>query len=105
MSANESTDVSGSAVLVEQQSLSPREYISQYAKRVRSGDIGSLPIIIGLIIIAVILTVFLTSRLGELLHTAEMPDRSGLVVMMTVLIAFLTLLPATAQARPARQHP
>ena len=54
MSANESTEVSGSAVLVEQQSLSPREYVGQYARRVRSGDIGSLPIIIGLIIIAII---------------------------------------------------
>ncbi|MEZ4583611.1 MAG: alcohol dehydrogenase catalytic domain-containing protein [Caldilineaceae bacterium] len=54
MSVNESTEVSGSAVLVEQQSLSPREYVGQYARRVRSGDIGSLPIIIGLIIIAII---------------------------------------------------
>ncbi len=54
MSANESHEVTGTAVLVEQQTLSPRAYLSDYMRRVRSGDLGSLPIIVGLLIIAVV---------------------------------------------------
>lgn len=55
MATNDSSgDMSGAAVLLEQQSVSPGQYVRDYGRRVRSGDIGSLPIIIGLIIIAIV---------------------------------------------------
>ena len=43
-----------SALLASQKSQSLGEYIGGYFKRVRSGDLGSIPIIIGLIVIAII---------------------------------------------------
>lgn len=43
-----------SALLASQQPQTPGEYISGYLRRLRSGDLGSLPIIFGLIAIAVI---------------------------------------------------
>lgn len=45
---------SGQAMLAEQTSLSTSEYIAGYIKRMRSGDIGALPIVVGLILIALI---------------------------------------------------
>ena len=43
-----------SALLASQKSQSLGEYIGGYFKRVRSGDLGSIPIVVGLIIIAII---------------------------------------------------
>jgi D-xylose transport system permease protein len=45
---------SSQAVLAEQKSLSTGEFLANYWKRVRGGDIGSLPIIVGLLLIALI---------------------------------------------------
>ena len=45
---------SGQAMLAEQTVLSTSGYISSYFKRMRSGDFGTLPIVIGLLIIALI---------------------------------------------------
>jgi D-xylose transport system permease protein len=43
-----------SALQKSKRTLTAREYIANYFQRVRSGDLGSLPIIVGLIIIAII---------------------------------------------------
>lgn len=43
-----------SALLASQQAQTAGEYISGYFKRLRAGELGSIPIIIGLIVIAVI---------------------------------------------------
>ncbi len=43
-----------SALLASQQAQSPMEYIRSYLSRLRSGDFGSLPIILGLVFIAII---------------------------------------------------
>jgi D-xylose transport system permease protein len=53
MNENQITD-SQNMLLASQQTPSTKVYFHAYLQRVRSGDIGSLPIIIGLIIIAVI---------------------------------------------------
>ncbi len=45
---------SSQAVLAEQKTLSTGEFLANYWKRVRGGDIGSLPIIVGLLLIALI---------------------------------------------------
>jgi D-xylose transport system permease protein len=45
---------SGQAALAEQTSLSTSEYVAGYFKRMRSGDFGMLPIIVGLLLIALI---------------------------------------------------
>jgi D-xylose transport system permease protein len=54
------------ALQAGQTQLSVGDYLSNYFKRVRSGDLGSLPIILGLVIIAVIFQTqnenFLTAR-------------------------------------------
>lgn len=64
MSASKSTVEN--ALLASQTQLSVGDYIGNYFKRVRSGDLGSLPIIIGLLIIAAIFQSqnenFLTAR-------------------------------------------
>lgn len=57
MTTNEEIKTSArqeSALLASQKSQSLGEYIGSYFKRVRSGDLGSIPIIIGLIVIAFI---------------------------------------------------
>jgi D-xylose transport system permease protein len=43
-----------SALLASQQPQSPAEYIQGYINRLRGGDLGTLPIVIGLIVIAII---------------------------------------------------
>lgn len=43
-----------SALLASQQPQSPIEFLQAYFRRLRSGDLGSLPIIFGLIVIAII---------------------------------------------------
>ncbi|RME76740.1 MAG: ABC transporter permease [Chloroflexi bacterium] len=52
MSVKESTQKS--ALLASQARITPAEYIQNYIKRVSSGDLGSIPIILGLLLIAVI---------------------------------------------------
>jgi D-xylose transport system permease protein len=47
-------DISGQVEVAESRSMPLGDYASNYWKRIRAGDIGSLPIIIGLIIIAII---------------------------------------------------
>jgi len=54
MSEQDSQANSGQAMLAERTSLSTSGYISSYLKRMRSGDFGTLPIVIGLLIIALI---------------------------------------------------
>ncbi|MBW7881670.1 MAG: ABC transporter permease [Caldilineaceae bacterium] len=54
MSAQDSEIGSGQAALAEQATLSTGEYIQGYLKRVRGGELGTLPIIIGLVLIALI---------------------------------------------------
>ncbi len=54
MSEQDIQTSSGQAAMAEQTSLSTSAYISGYLKRMRSGDFGALPIVIGLIIIALI---------------------------------------------------
>lgn len=55
-----------SALLASQQPQSPGEYVRAYINRLRGGDLGSLPIILGLVIIAIIFqsanSAFLTPR-------------------------------------------
>lgn len=62
----DSTSEPISALLASQQPQTPTEYVRAYLKRIRSGDLGSLPIIFGLIIIAIIFQTqnqnFLTPR-------------------------------------------
>lgn len=43
-----------SALLASQSAQSPGEYLSQWWRKVRAGDIGTLPIILGLVVIAII---------------------------------------------------
>lgn len=66
MSVKNSTTASESALMAGQAAQSPSEYIQSYLKRVTSGDLGSLPIILGLILIAIIFQSqnenFLTAR-------------------------------------------
>ena len=66
MSVKNSTTASESALMAGQVAQSPSEYIQSYLKRVTSGDLGSLPIILGLILIAIIFQSqnenFLTAR-------------------------------------------
>lgn len=54
MSEQDLQSNSGQSMLAEQTSLSTSEYVSGYFKRMRAGDFGALPIVIGLIIIALI---------------------------------------------------
>ena len=54
MSEQDLQSNSGQAMLAEQTSLSTSEFVSGYFKRMRSGDFGALPIVIGLLIIALI---------------------------------------------------
>ena len=54
MSKQDPQTNSGQAMLAEQTVLSTSGYISSYFKRMRSGDFGTLPIVIGLLIIALI---------------------------------------------------
>lgn len=54
MSEQDSQTNSGQSMLAERTSLSTSGYISSYLKRMRSGDFGTLPIVIGLLIIALI---------------------------------------------------
>lgn len=62
----ETTSTPQNALLASQTSLSPIEYVRSYLKRVRAGDLGSLPIVLGLVIIAIIFQTqnenFLTAR-------------------------------------------
>lgn len=44
----------GQAILAEQTSLSTGAFIQNYLKRIRAGEIGALPIVVGLILIAAI---------------------------------------------------
>ena len=57
---------STNALLQSTATISPKEYLRNYFRRMKSGDMGSLPIIIGLIIIAIIFQTqnehFLTPR-------------------------------------------
>lgn len=48
------TEVPGQVEVAETRSLPVGDFVSNYLKRLRSGDVGSLPILIGLIIIAII---------------------------------------------------
>jgi D-xylose transport system permease protein len=54
MSETELTPTSGPPVLREAQSQSLSDYINAYFKRLRAGDLGALPIILGMILITVI---------------------------------------------------
>lgn len=54
MSSNIEEKVPESALLSSTSSLSVGDYVSSYLKRIRAGDLGSLPIILGLLVIAVI---------------------------------------------------
>ncbi len=54
MSETQLTPTSERSILKEAQSQSLGQYVSAYIKRLRSGDIGSLPIILGLIVITII---------------------------------------------------
>ncbi len=47
-------DPARSALLASQDAQSPMEYVTAAIRRIRAGDIGSLPIILGLVVIAVI---------------------------------------------------
>lgn len=49
-----STETTQSALLASQQTQSPAEYIRAYLSRLRSGDLGALPIVLGLVVIAAI---------------------------------------------------
>ena len=66
MTAENPTTAPESALLAGQAAQSPAEYIQAYLRRVTSGDLGSLPIILGLIIIAIVFQSqnenFLTAR-------------------------------------------
>lgn len=66
MSVENPTTAPESALLAGQAAQSPSEYLQGYLKRVTSGDLGSLPIILGLIIIAIVFQSqnqnFLTAR-------------------------------------------
>jgi D-xylose transport system permease protein len=61
-----SNDTPRSALLASQEPQSPLEYLNASLRRIRAGDIGSLPIILGLVVIAVIFQTqnenFLTPR-------------------------------------------
>jgi D-xylose transport system permease protein len=48
------TTTTQSALLASQQPQSPAEYVQAYINRLRGGDFGSLPIILGLVVIAII---------------------------------------------------
>lgn len=54
MNAQVPASNSGEAVLAEQKNQTIGGYVSDYWRRVRSGDLGALPIVIGLIVIAII---------------------------------------------------
>ena len=66
MTVKNPTTAPESALLAGQAAQSPSEYIQSYMRRVTSGDLGSLPIILGLIIIAIVFQSqnenFLTAR-------------------------------------------
>ncbi|MBZ0292513.1 MAG: ABC transporter permease [Anaerolineae bacterium] len=49
-----SSETTQSTLLTNQQSQSPAEYIRSYLSQLRSGDLGALPIILGLVVIAII---------------------------------------------------
>lgn len=54
MSTKDTTSGVENALMAGQVTQSPGEYIQSYLKRVTSGDLGSLPIILGLLLIAII---------------------------------------------------
>jgi D-xylose transport system permease protein len=54
MSSDTFAEETQSALLASQQPQSPTEYIRSYVSRLLAGDLGSLPIIIGLVVIALI---------------------------------------------------
>ncbi len=62
----ETTSESSNALLESTASISPSNYVRNYLRRMKSGDMGSLPIILGLIVIAIIFQTqnehFLTPR-------------------------------------------
>ena len=64
MTANERSPANG--LMAAQPTLSVGDYLRTYFKRVSAGDLGSLPIVLGLIVIAVIFQSqnenFLTAR-------------------------------------------
>ena len=66
MTVENPTTAPENALLAGQVAQSPAEYIQAYLRRVTSGDLGSLPIILGLIIIAIVFQSqnenFLTAR-------------------------------------------
>ncbi len=54
MNAQVPTSNSGEAVLLEQENMTIGGYVGDYWRRVRSGDLGALPIVVGLFVIAII---------------------------------------------------
>ncbi len=66
MTVNQPTTETESALLASRKSQPLGEYLRNYLRRVRSGDLGSLPIILGVVVIAIIFQSqnqnFLTAR-------------------------------------------
>ncbi|MCB0032764.1 MAG: hypothetical protein KDE51_01995 [Anaerolineales bacterium] len=54
MSSNNPEKAPESALLASTATVSAGDYVRNYIKRVRSGDLGSLPIVLGLLVIAII---------------------------------------------------
>ncbi len=87
----ETTNADGRPLTAEQRRASLNEYLRGYLRRITSGDIGSLPIIIGLIVIAIIFqsqnSNFLTPR-----NFVNLILQMAGITMMAYGVVFVLLL-------------
>jgi D-xylose transport system permease protein len=69
-----------------------REAVSNYVERVRGGDVGSLPAVLGLVVLTVVFAVLRPSSFTNAFNLANLINQSSAVIVIAMGLVFVLLL-------------
>jgi hypothetical protein len=101
-SGTTSRSVSGGAAgsLPAEQPRGLRAALREYGERVRGGDVGSLPAVLGLLALVAVFSVLRPERFTSELNVANLINQSSAVIVLAMGLVFVLLL-ARSTCRPA----
>jgi len=88
---SEQTEAPASGVVVEPE-RGLRESVLDYVERVRGGDVGSLPAILGLVVLTVVFAVLRPSTFTNSFNFANLINQSSAVIVIAMGLVFVLLL-------------
>ena len=86
------TDIQEQAASTMTPNVGPREAIHAYAEKLRGGDLGSLPAVLGLIALVIIFTAMQGETFFSAFNFANLLTQSAMIVVLAMGLVFVLLL-------------